>query len=159
MDSGRLRSQSAGSAGVLLGRAEYRPRKQSMLIAMCHQVILEVGAVSQAPTTLGRLVTFSFYLLQHLIWPGTRSSPNTGLATTETADPYYRPHVTRSDIRSVSPGAKSRDRGLAETWRNKRWSEPDSGLRTRQEGPSISGRDTPIAPQALDGSPGRTQAD
>jgi hypothetical protein len=46
---------------------------------------------------------------------------------------------------------------------NKRWSEPDSGTPDQEEeGPSISGRNTPIPPQPLDGStnePRRSKAD
>ena len=162
MDSGRLRSQSAGSAGVLLGRAStgldsIDPHGNAP------PAYVGSGASSHAPTTPGEASTFSF--LPSAASPsglGRGRAPILGLATTEAADPYYRPpRLRRPTLEAFSPGVKSRGSWASrDVENNKRWSEPDSGTPDiGEEGPSISGRNTPVAVQGLDGSPGRAKAD
>ncbi|KAN0122626.1 Transient receptor potential (TRP) ion channel domain containing protein [Hyaloscypha variabilis] len=160
MDSGRLRSQSAGSAGVLLGRAS-----TGLDSVDAHGNVppgyIGSGASSHAPTTPGEASTFSY--LPSAASPsgvGRGRAQILGLAAAETADPYYRPpRLRRPTLETFTPGAKSRGSWIGRDVENKRWSEPDSVVADiGEEGPSISGRNTPI-PQALDGSPGRTQAD
>jgi hypothetical protein len=161
MDSGRLRSQSAGSAGVLLGRAS-----TGVGSIDAHDNVrpgyIGSGGSSHAPTTPGEASSFSF--LPSAASPsglGRGRAQILGLATTETADPYYRdPRLRRPTLDSFSPGVKSRRSFASRDVENKRRSELDSGTPDiDEEGLSISGRITPIAPQTLDGSPGRTQAD
>jgi hypothetical protein len=161
MDSGRLRSQSAGSAGVLLGRAS-TGLDSIDVHGVAPPGYIGSGASSHAPTTPGEASTFSYL-------PSAASPSGLGrgraqvlaIATTDTADPYYRPpRLRRPTLETFTPGAKSRASWASRDVENKRWSEPDSGTPDiGEEGPSISGRNTPTAPQTLEGSPGRTQAD
>jgi hypothetical protein len=153
VDSGRMRSQSAGSAGVLLGRASTGLDSIDAYGAVPpHQ--LGSGASSHGPTTPGDASSFSFM-------PSAASPSGLGrgrapvLTTAEAADPYYRPpRIRRPTLEAFIPGEKSRGSWASRDVENKRWSEPESGTPDlAEEGPSISGRNTPIAPQALDGSP------
>ena len=168
LESGRLRSQSAGSTGVLLNRRSTGLESTSIdafgAIAP-HQPGRAEG--SYTPTTPGEASTFSF--LPSAAAPsglGRNRGPILGLQTGEAADPYYRPpRVRRPTLEAYSPGAKSRGSWASSEWANKRWSEPNGGApEPAEEGPSVSGRGTPVpqAPGPLDGSPNeprRSQAD
>lgn len=168
MDSGRMRSQSAGSTGVLLNRQSTALESNSadpFGAIPPHQ--LGSGASSYTPTTPGEASTFSF--LPSAAAPsglGRSRGPILGLQTGETADPYYRPpRMRRPTLEAYSPGAKSRGSWASGEWANKRWSQPDTGApEPAEEGPSVSGRGTPVpqAPGPLDGSPNeprRSKAD
>ncbi|KAF4637043.1 hypothetical protein G7Y89_g1045 [Cudoniella acicularis] len=157
MDGGRLRSQSAGSAGVLLNRQS--TGLDSIAIdaygAMPPHHIGS-GASSHTPTTPGEASTFSF--LPSAAAPsglGRNRGPIIGLTQAETADPYYRPpRFRRPTIDAYSPGARSRGSWASGDWVAKRWSQPESGaVEAAEEGPSISGRATPVPQPPLDGSP------
>ena len=165
--SGRLRSQSAGSAGVLLNRQSTGLESNSadpFGAIPAHQV--GSGASSYTPTTPGEASTFSF--LPSAAAPsglGRNRGPILGLQTGETADPYYRPpRFRRPTLEAYSPGARSRGSWASGEWANKRWSQPDTGApEAPEDGPSVSGRGTPVqAPGPLDGSPNeprRSKAD
>jgi hypothetical protein len=162
MESGRLRSQSAGSAGVLLNRQStgLHSSSEDPFGALPPHVIGS-GNSSYTPTTLGEASTFSF--LPSAVAPsglGRNKGPILGLATAESADPYYRPpRLRRPTLEAYSPGARSRGSWASGDWLNKR----DSGTPDQaEEGPSISGRATPVTQAPLDGSPNeprRSKAD
>jgi len=170
MDSGRLRSQSAGSTGVLLNRQSVgglEPNSDAFGAISPQQ--LGSGVSSYTPTTPGEASTFSF-LPSAAAPSGLRRDrgPILGLATAETSDPYYRPpRLRRPTLDAYSPGARSRGSWASGEWANRRWSQQDStnpDLEQAEtfEGPSISGRATPVPPSALDGSPNdprRSKAD
>ena len=162
MDSGRLRSQSAGSAGVLLNRQSTGLHSNSEdPFGPLPPHAIGSGHGSYTPTTPGEASTFSF--LPSAAAPsglGRNRGPILGLATAEAADPYYRPpRLRRPTLEAYSPGARSRGSWASGDWANKR----DSGTPDQvEEGPSISGRATPVLQGPLDGSPNeprRSKAD
>ena len=158
MDGGRLRSQSAGSTGVLLNRQSTGLDSNSadpFGAISPHQI--GSGTSSYTPTTPGESGNFSF--LPSAAAPsglGRNRGPILGLQTGETADPYYRPpRMRRPTLEAYSPGARSRGSWASAEWANKRWSQPDTGApEIAEEGPSVSGRGTPVpqGPGTLDGS-------
>jgi hypothetical protein len=164
---GRMRSQSAGSAGILLGRPSIGLDSNSIDAfgaIPSHQ--LGSGQGSHAPSTPREASTFSF--LPSAAAPsglGRDRGPILGIATAEATDPYYRPpRFRRPTLEAFSPGARSRGSWASGDWGNKRHSQPEIGSPEQlEEGPSISGRNTPTGAAApLDGSPNeprRTQAD
>jgi hypothetical protein len=152
LENGRLRSQSAGSAGILLGRpsmgTDFNGTDPFGAIPS-HQ--LGSGQSSYTPTTPGESSTFSF--IPSAAAPsglGRNRGPILGLNTAEAADPYYRPpRFRRPTLDAYSPGAKSRGSWASGDWTNKRNSHPDlSSPEQLEEGPSISGRNTPTNPTA-----------
>lgn len=167
LDNGRLRSQSAGSAGILLSRQSMGLDSNSIDAfgaIPSHQLGSAQG--SYTPTTPGEASTFSY--LPSAAAPSGRErnrGPVLGLTTAEAADPYYRPpRFRRPTLDAYSPGARSRGSWASGDWGNKRNSQPEIGSPEQlEEGPSISGRNTPTgAPLPSDGSPNeprRTQAD
>lgn len=145
VNGGRERSQSEGSAGVLLTR----PR------SLGHESngIDVVGGSAYTPTTPGEASAFSF----NPSAVGQASANRTrggilSLSTAETADPYYRPPRFRRPTMEAtySPGARSRASWTSGDLANKRWSNQEPGPGTPSEdaaeplGPSISGRGTPV---------------
>jgi len=165
MDGGRLRSQSAGSTGVLLNR------QSTALDSGSGDPFgsippYQIGS-SYTPSTPGEASTFSF--LPSAAAPsglGRDRGPILGLSTAETADPYYRPpRLRRPTLEAYSPGARSRGSWASGDWANRRLSQPDSGNPDQIEifeGLSISGRATPVPEQPLDGNatePRRSKAD
>jgi hypothetical protein len=169
VNGGRERSQSEGSAGVLLTRPRSLGHESSGMDM--------VGGSAYTPTTPGEASAFSFN-------PSATGKPSTdrtrggilSLATAETVDPYYRPPRFRRPTleATYSPGARSRGSWTSGDWANKRWSNQEPGPGTPSDdpaealGPSISGRGTPTPgfsgsqPQRADSSihePRRTQTD
>lgn len=165
--SGRLRSQSAGSAGILLNRQSTGLDSIDAYGAIQPHQLTSAGS-SHTPTTPGEASTFSF--LPSAAAPsglGRDRGPIVGLATAEAAHPYYyRPPRARRptlERQADSPAARSRGSWASADWANKRWSQQELGQADQvEEGPSISGRGTPVPQQpAGDGSPEprRSQAD
>ena len=168
LESGRLRSQSAGSTGVLLHR-QSTGLESSSIDAFgaipTHQ--LGSGGSSQPPTTPGEASTFSF--LPSAAAPsglGRDRGPILGLQAGETADPYYRPpRMRRPTLETYPSGAKTRASWASGEWANKSWSQQDAGTpEPVEEGPSVSGRGTPVpqVPYPVEGSPNdprRSKAD
>lgn len=155
MNEGRERSQSAGSAAVLLTRPRSLGHDSNGIDMM--------GGGAYTPTTPGEASAFSFA-------PSAAGQTNVnrnpggvlGLPTGETADPYYRPPRFRRPTleAAYSPGARSRGSWTSGDWANKRWSNQDQTPGTPSEditeplGPSISGRVTPV-PNFPSGQPQR----
>lgn len=165
--SGRLRSQSAGSAGILLNRQSTGLDSIDAYGAIPPHQLTSAGS-SHTPTTPGEASSFSF--LPSAAAPsglGRDRGPIVGLATAEAAHPYYYrpPRARRPTIerQADSPAARSRGSWASADWANKRWSQQELGQADQvEEGPSISGRGTPVQQQpAADGSPEprRSQAD
>ncbi|TVY13632.1 putative membrane protein [Lachnellula arida] len=165
--SGRLRSQSAGSTGILLNRQSSGLESPDAYGAIPPHQLTSAGS-SYTPTTPGEASAFSF--LPSAAAPsglGRDRGPISGIAAAETAHPYYYrpPRARRPTLEGNqdSPGDRSRGSWASADWANKRWSQPGSGTPDQlDEGPSISGRATPILPpQPVDGSdePRRSQAD
>ncbi|KAH7364215.1 integral membrane protein-like protein [Rhexocercosporidium sp. MPI-PUGE-AT-0058] len=164
LGDGRNRSQSAGST-ILLNRQstglDFNVEPFGAIPPQ--QVGGSGGNSSYAATTPREASSFSF-LPSAAAPPGRR--PILGLATAEASDPYYRPpRLRRPTLEAYSPAAKSRGSWASGDWANKTFSSPEAETPDAvDEGPSISGRNTPTAPPgaALDGSPSdprRSQAD
>lgn len=167
LHNGRIRSQSAGSAGILLSRQSMGFDSNSVDAfgaAPSHQLPSFQG--SYTPTTPGEASTFSF--LPSATAPsglGRDRGPILGIYTAEAADPYYRPpRFRRPTLEAYSPGGRSRGSWASGDWGKKRTTQPEIGSPEQlEEAPSVSGRNTPTgAPLPSDGSPNeprRTQAD
>lgn len=157
IEGGRLRSQSAGSAGILLNR-QSTGLDGNAIDAFGAMPAHHVGSgapSSYTPTTPGEASTSSF--LPSAAAPSGRGKVAIlGLNTKEAADPYYRPPRSRRPTTDAySPGAKSRGSWASGDWTNKRWSQHESGAADAIEpfeGPSISGRNSPAPQPALDGT-------
>lgn len=138
INGARARSQSAGSAGVLLNRPE------SMGLDS-----IDYNGASRTPTTPGDTSMFSF--LPAVMAPASRSrSGLLNLSTTPASDPYYRPpRFKRAPTGDTitSPGARSRGSWGSGDLTNARWSQGDIPLSAESPdatGPSVSGRGTPV---------------
>lgn len=156
MEGGRVRSQSAGSTGVLLNRASTGLDSIAIDSYAGPGNQFGSGNSSHTPTTPGEASTFSF--LPSAAAPSGLSrnrGPILGLSDAEAADPYYRPpRFRRPTVDAYSPGAKSRGSWASGDWGTRRTSHPDASITDQaEEGPSISGRGTPIPQPPLDGSP------
>ncbi len=148
LESGRLRSQSAGSTGVLLNRQSTGIDSNSIDAFGAIPPQQLGGGGSYTPTTPGEASTFSF--LPSATAPsglGRNRGPILGLQTGEASDPYYRPpRMRRPTLEAYSPGARSRGSWASGEWANKRWSQPDGTTpEPPEEDHSISGRETPSA--------------
>lgn len=171
IEGGRLRSQSAGSAGNLLNRQSTNLDGMGVdaFGAMPAHHVGSGAPSSHTPTTPGEASTFSF--LPSAAAPsgrGRNKSAILGLDTTDAADPYYRPpRFRRPTVDAYSPGARSRGSWASGDWTNRRWSQHESPPADPDtiepfEGPSISGRNSPSQQQVLDGGPlelNRSKAD
>ncbi|KAG9238349.1 hypothetical protein BJ875DRAFT_437573 [Amylocarpus encephaloides] len=163
MEGGRVRSQSAGSTGVLLANRQSAGLESSTdPYGAIPGGPIASGGSSYTPTTPGEASTFSF--LPSAAAPsgiGRNRGPILGLADAENADPYYRPpRLRRPTIDAYSPGSRSRGSWASGDWAGKRWSQPETGpAEPVEEGSSVSGRATPIPQAATDGSPSRQKAD
>ncbi|CAG8954383.1 hypothetical protein HYFRA_00006010 [Hymenoscyphus fraxineus] len=164
LEGGRLRSQSAGSTGVLLNRQSTFLDQGGIEAygAIPSHALGGGGGSSYTPTTPGEASTFSF-LPSAAVPSGLGRNRTTTLDTAEASDPYYRPPRFRRPTLESPGGGSARTRGswASGDWTSKRWSQVETGAQEpAEEGPSISGRVTPVAqPAALDGSPGRSKAD
>jgi hypothetical protein len=162
MEGGRIRSQSAGSTGVLLNRQSTGLDSNVEAYGAIPPGAIGSGGSSYTPTTPGEASSFSF--LPSAAAPsglGRNRGPAVPLGDVDNADPYYRPpRLRRPTLDAYSPGSKSRGSWASGDWANKRWSQGDPpAVETADEGPSISGRVTPTGQAPVDGSPGRSKAD
>ena len=159
MDNGRFRSQSAGSTGILLHRQSTGLESGNMDGYVAPPAI-GGGPSSYSPTTPGEASTFSF--LPSAASPsgvGRERGPVLAAEGAEASGPYYRPpRVRRPTIDNFSPAARSRA-----SFASGQGDTPDLEQGDNFEGPSISGRVTPVQQQTSDiGSPldaRRSQAD
>jgi hypothetical protein len=162
MEGGRIRSQSAGSTGVLLNRQSTGLDSHVEAYGVIPPGAVGSGGSAYTPTTPGEASSFSF--LPSAAAPsglGRNRGPAVPLGDADNADPYYRPpRLRRPTLEAYSPGSRSRGSWASGDWANKRWSQGDNAAaESPEEGPSISGRVTPTTPAPLDGSPGRSKAD
>jgi hypothetical protein len=165
MDSGRLRSQSAGSVGILANGQGAGLDTMDPFGAIPPQQ-LGSGVSSYAPTTQGEASTFSFLpSAAAAVSLGQHKGSILGISQAEASDPYYRPpRIRRPVFDPYSPGTRSRESWNSGDLANRRWSQQDPAHRDQtemSEGPSISGRGTPPL-QPVDGSTGdlgRSKAD
>ncbi len=153
---GGTRSRSmSGSSTILLNR--HAPSDGRLSVGL--DSIGAVGPVNNhrssgsgsgpyTPTTPGGASAFSSLPGPN---PETGGSGRGGIAVlkaAETADPYYRPpRARRQTLENKMPGSKSRASWVNSDWANKRWSQhsPEQKVSPESdEGPSISGRGTPI---------------
>lgn len=154
LDQGRMRSQSAGSAGILLHRHSVGLDSLDAYGATpSHHLPSAQG--SYTPTTPGETSMFSF--LPSAAAPSGQvrnRGPILGLAAAEAADPYYRPpRFRRPTLETNTPGSRSRASWIEGDWGSKRMSQVDMGSPDEfEQGPPFPGRDTPVQ-LALDGSP------
>lgn len=131
--AGRVRSQSAGSTGLLLNRQS---------TALESNPGGRAGASSYTPTSGGEQVPFSY--LPAATTPAgssrrTSQGPIIGLSAVEAADPFYRPpRHRRPTIETQSPAVRS-----GGSWVSNEWAKKWSGPHSPDEGPSVSGRATP----------------
>ncbi|KAI9759900.1 MAG: hypothetical protein M4579_002025 [Chaenotheca gracillima] len=157
--NGRARSTS-GSSAVLLnkhttsdGRASVGLDSLSGFTGPMHN---RDGSGSQpyTPTTPGGTLSFGSGMPA-----GSAPQPGgiIGLKNAEPSDPYYRPPRARRMTGDVySPGARSRGSWQSADWANRRWSQitQNKGEGIEQpEGPSISGRATPLVGPAGPANP------
>lgn len=154
LNGGRSRSVSASSTMLLNKQHSSDPRRSVGLESVSatgpglHQVDSE--SAPYTPSTAGAASAFSYQ-------PGASQNGNYGnspganivnLKNTETADPYYRPpRARRPTVDAYTPRAQSRGSWASGDWANRRWSQhsPETeGSPNPGEGPSVSGRGTPV---------------
>ncbi|MCJ1411537.1 hypothetical protein MMC19_005627 [Ptychographa xylographoides] len=148
----RSRSLSASSAILLNRQAGYEDRRSVGLesVSMTGGGHSHTGSAGgpQTPTTTGGVSTFSYVPSQGNGQVGISRGGIVNLkAATGTVDPYYRPpRQRRATLDMSSPGSRSRGSWASGGW-SKRFSatSPDGASSPDiNEGPSISGRETPL---------------
>ena len=147
--NGRSRSLS-GSSAKLLGRAGASDSRlsgglDSMNGANPAHRPRDSGSGAFTPSTPGAASTFSGAATAAAAQGGIL-----GISTVDTATPYYRPpRARRPTLDAYSPAARSRGSWASGDWANKRWSHTSGGPGDQLdagEGPSVSGRETPLPP-------------
>ncbi len=131
MPSGRVRSESAGSVGVLLNRGQRSSSaldSHSIDAAVAPNLNVDSGASSFAPTTPGEASNFSF-----LPSPGLGRKPTATAMGIEAPDPYYRPpRRPRRPTNDLDNGTPTPDRTrgswLSNEWAQKRFSHATGPL-------------------------------
>ena len=152
LNGGRSRSMS-GSSAILLNRPGASDGRRSVgldSISVPSGGHGETGSAPYTPTISGGASAFS-YIPGSSQTAGHGGSPRLGivnLKSAEAADPYYRPpRARRRTVDAYSPGTRSRGSWTSADWANKRWSHhspEQEGSPDPMEGPSLSGRATPI---------------
>lgn len=155
-NGGRSRSISASSA-LLLNRQGAGDNRTSVGLDS-----VSAGGPGDTPIS-GGASAFSYI-------PGSsQAAGHDGIAggivnlrNAETADPYYRPpRQRRTTLEAKSPHGRTRGSWGSADWANRRWSHhsPDlEGSPQPAEGPSLSGRGTPL-PAHLGGNRDRSDSD
>ena len=154
LNGGRSRSVSASSAMLLNKQHGSDPRRSVGLDSVSptgpglHHV--DSDSAPYTPSTAGAASAFS-YLPSGSQNGGHGSLPGANIVSlknAETADPYYRPpRARRPTGDAYTPRAHSRGSWTSGDWANRRWSQhsPEiDGSPNPMEGPSISGRGTPV---------------
>ncbi|KFY12109.1 hypothetical protein V492_04090, partial [Pseudogymnoascus sp. VKM F-4246] len=141
--TGGLRTQSASSGHILLDGARPIDRNSSSSI----QPTTMDGYSSYTPTTAQDGNNFLF-LPSAAVLAGQKDRGALTINTVDTSDPYYRPpRARRPTIDAYSPGARSRGSWASGDWGGRRSSQPGSSAAGDAfEGPSGSGRETPVPP-------------
>lgn len=143
LTSGGLRTQSASSGHILLDGARPIDRNSSGSIQPTNMDSYS----SYTPTTAQDGNAFLF-LPSAAVLAGQKDRGALTLNTVDTSDPYYRPpRARRPTIDAYSPGARSRGSWASGDWGGRRMSQPGSSTAGDAfEGPSVSGRETPVPP-------------
>ena len=156
-NDGRVRSQSAGSANLLLRRSTGLDSIDPYGAGGSQG---PVGGSAYTPTTPGEASAFSFLPSQPA--QGQQRRGTILALNQDAADPYYRPpRARRPTNENHSPGARSRGSWTSGAWANKRDSQLESNAPDKSEGfegPSISGRNTPVALSGLESPPDPTRS-
>ena len=151
LNGGRSRSMSANSA-ILLNRQGTSARGSIGLdsISVPGGTLHNADSNSAPYTpTSGAASAFSYQPSNSQI-VGHGASPHPSIPNpkaAETTDPYYRPpRARRTTVGAYSPGGRSRTSWASGDWANRRWSQhtPDEGSPGPIDGPSASGRATPL---------------
>ena len=153
LNGGRSRSMS-GSSAILLNRQGYGENRTSVGLDSVSATggnnnHTESGSAPYTPTS-GGVSAFSY--LPSASQAGGNAGSSGGaivnLKNAEASDPYYRPpRARRLTGDAFSPGARSRGSWASADWANRRWSQhspEQEGSPNPMEGPSVSGRGTPL---------------
>ncbi|KAK0730584.1 hypothetical protein B0H67DRAFT_474003 [Lasiosphaeris hirsuta] len=156
MPGGRIRSESAGSMGILLNGRQRSPSALDTLSIDAPGRNIDSGASSFTPTTPGEASTFSF-----LPSPGFQVRGQGALGM-QAADPYYRPPRPRRQTLDVtsSPASKTGRSWISGDWSQKRLSQ--TGGNPLGEAADIEGlpsRGATPAPYAQPAAPFAPRAD
>ncbi|KAI9672367.1 MAG: hypothetical protein M1817_003389 [Caeruleum heppii] len=148
-NSGRPRSTS-GSSAVLLNRHTASDGRASTGLesnsAYGGPNRPSSGSVYTPTTPTGAPSAFS-YLPGGAPTAGAPSGGIIGLKNADTADPYFRPPRKRPTAEGVLPSGRSKGSWTSADWANKRWSQHSAAKVPEDlpdEGPSVSGRATPV---------------
>ncbi|KAI9766110.1 MAG: hypothetical protein M1835_007258 [Candelina submexicana] len=153
---GGTRSRSmSGSSAVLLNRHAPSDGHLSVgldsigaAVAANHHRASGSGSGPYTPTTPGGASASSYLPGANSEAGGSGRGGISVLKAAETADPYYRPpRARRQTIESMLPGSRSRASWVNGDWANKRWSQHSPEPKVSpdpNDGPSISGRGTPV---------------
>lgn len=141
LEGGRSRSMSASSRRLLNSDGHNSMAFENTSTGFGHRTS---GSGHFTPSTPGAGSTFSK--------PGASSTRQStggilGIQQAESADPYYRkPRERRNTIDAASPGSKSHGSWGSGDWPKSRFTaSPNSD--NAGEGPSVSGRGTPVPPR------------
>lgn len=153
LNGGRSRSMS-GSSAILLSRQGYGENRTSVGLDSVSATgggnnRAESGSAPYTPTSGG---ASAFSYLPGASQTGGHTGSSSGgivnLKNAEASDPYYRPpRARRLTADAFSPGARSRGSWASADWANRRWSQhspEQEGSPNMMEGPSVSGRGTPL---------------
>ncbi|KAK3383904.1 hypothetical protein B0T24DRAFT_517324 [Lasiosphaeria ovina] len=123
MAGGRIRSESAGSMGILMNRQQRSSSALDNVSLEAPARNFDSGASSLTPTTPGEASMFSF-----LPSPGQQSRQQGALGM-QTADPYYRPPRQRRPTLEQSSSTASKTGGswITGDWSQKRLSQAGGG--------------------------------
>ena len=157
-NGGRSRSIS-GSSALLLNAQSTGDNRRSVGLDSAGSA----GGAGDTPIS-GRASAFSYLAGGSQIAGQGRSTGGiVNLRSAETADPYYRPpRPRRTTLDTDSPQERTRGSWGTAEWANRRWShhspDPEGSPKPIAEGPSASGRGTPI-PAYLGGVRDRSDSD
>ena len=151
LSGGRSRSLS-GSSAILLKRHPVSDHRRSsgldsISVPGSGHNRRGSGSIPYTPTTPGEAGTFPYVSGGHA---GQGASPggNVNLKSAEAAGPYYRPpRARRATMDPYSPGSRSRASWASGDWTNippSQQSPDPEGPQDPMEGPSVSGRATPL---------------
>ena len=152
-NGGRSRSMS-GSSAILLNRPGYADNRTSVGL---DSISASGGGNNRADSGSAPYTPISggasaFSYLPGASQTGGQAGSSGGgiinLKNAEASDPYYRaPRARRMTADAFSPGSRSRGSWNSGDWASRRWSQhspEQEGSPNPMEGPSVSGRGTPL---------------
>ncbi|KAI9837953.1 MAG: hypothetical protein M1838_004699 [Thelocarpon superellum] len=149
LNGSRARSASGSSALLLARNGASEGRASAGLESVDAAGQTRRGSGSgYTPTTPGGQSTFS-YVPSHQAGSGSAQGGLVGLRNVESADPYYRPPRRKATMTTTESPTSVPKRGswASGDWANQRWSQSSTGKNVPTDpldGPSISGRGTPV---------------